>query len=127
LRYVEATRKELSFERPGAEIAPHFYPWLQRYGWTGVNKVTCRGLLPRAFGTHEASQEARRGRIENCEGARNTARRLALVAMACDLTFADMRAVRTGIGAELRKLYSDVLREEIPDEMAELLRQFDRQ
>jgi hypothetical protein len=62
----------------------------------------------------------------NREGARNTARRLALVGMARELASADIRAVRTGIGAELRKLYSDVLREEMPEKMAELLKQLDR-
>jgi hypothetical protein len=35
-------------------------------------------------------------------------------------------AVRTAIGAELRRLHSNVLREPIPDRMAELLRQLDR-
>jgi hypothetical protein len=44
-----------------------------------------------------------------------------------DLAPADLRAVRTGIGAVLRTLYSDVLREEIPHRMAELLLQLDRQ
>jgi anti-sigma factor NepR-like protein len=39
----------------------------------------------------------------------------------------DLKAVRTGIGAELRTLHSDVLREEVPDGMAELLRQLDQQ
>jgi hypothetical protein len=39
----------------------------------------------------------------------------------------DLKAVRTGIGAALRTLYSDVLREEVPDRMAELIRQLDRQ
>ncbi|MBO0754376.1 MAG: hypothetical protein J2P54_00825 [Bradyrhizobiaceae bacterium] len=34
-------------------------------------------------------------------------------------------AVRTAIGAELKKLYSDILREPIPDRMAELLKQLD--
>ena len=34
--------------------------------------------------------------------------------------------VRTGIGAELRALHSDVLREEVPDRMAELLKQLDQ-
>ena len=33
--------------------------------------------------------------------------------------------VRTGIGAELRALHSDVLRE-VPDRMAELLKQLDQ-
>jgi hypothetical protein len=43
-----------------------------------------------------------------------------------DLAPADLRAVRTAIGAELRRLYSDVLREEIPDRMAELLKRLDQ-
>jgi hypothetical protein len=46
--------------------------------------------------------------------------------MARELASADVKAVRTGIGAELRKLYCDVLREEIPGKMAELLKQLDR-
>jgi Anti-sigma factor NepR len=40
---------------------------------------------------------------------------------------ADLKAVRTGIGAELRTLHSDVLREEVPDGTAELLKQLDQQ
>ena len=39
----------------------------------------------------------------------------------------DLKAVRTGIGAELRTLHSEVLREEVPDRIAELLRQLDPQ
>jgi hypothetical protein len=35
-------------------------------------------------------------------------------------------AVRTAIGAELRRLFSNALREPIPEEMAELLRQLDQ-
>jgi hypothetical protein len=46
--------------------------------------------------------------------------------MARDLASADLKAVRTAISAELRKLYSDVLREEIPEKMAELLKQLDQ-
>ena len=37
-----------------------------------------------------------------------------------------MKAVLTAIGAELRRLHSDVLREPIPDRMAELLRQLNQ-
>ena len=62
----------------------------------------------------------------NCEGARNTAQGLALVGMARDLAQTERKAVRTGIGAELRKLSSDVLHEEIPDRMAELIKQLDQ-
>jgi hypothetical protein len=39
----------------------------------------------------------------------------------------DLKALRTGIGQALRTLYSDVLREEIPGRMAELLLQLDQQ
>jgi Anti-sigma factor NepR len=39
----------------------------------------------------------------------------------------DLKAVRTGIGAALRTLHSDVLREAVPDRIAELLRQLDQQ
>jgi hypothetical protein len=39
---------------------------------------------------------------------------------------ADLKTVRTGIGAELRTLHSDVLHEEVPDRMAELLKQLDQ-
>jgi hypothetical protein len=59
------------------------------------------------------------------DDARNTARGLALVGMARDREPTDLNAVRTGIGAELRRLHSDVLREEIPDRMAELIKQLD--
>jgi hypothetical protein len=47
--------------------------------------------------------------------------------MARDLAPADLNPVRTGIGAELRRLYSDVLSEEIPDRMAELIKQLEQQ
>jgi hypothetical protein len=42
-----------------------------------------------------------------------------------DLAPADLKAARTGIGAALRTLHSDVLREEVPDRIAELVRQLD--
>ena len=58
---------------------------------------------------------------------RNPANEMALVGMERDLSPADLRAVLTGIGAELRTLYSDVLRDEILDRMAELLLQLDQQ
>jgi Anti-sigma factor NepR len=37
----------------------------------------------------------------------------------------DLKAVRAGIGTAIRTVHSDVLREEIPDGIAELLRQLD--
>lgn len=40
---------------------------------------------------------------------------------------ADLKAVRVGIGAELRTQLSDVLHEPIPNEMAELLKRLDEQ
>ena len=39
----------------------------------------------------------------------------------------DLKAVRAGIGAAIRTIHSDVLGEEIPDRIAELLRQLDQQ
>ena len=61
------------------------------------------------------------------DGARNTGHGLALVGMARDLAQADRNTVRTGIGAELRTLHSDLLRKEIPDRMVELIKQLDQQ
>jgi hypothetical protein len=46
--------------------------------------------------------------------------------MALDLLPADLKAVRTAIGTELRKLPSDLLHEEVPDRMAELIKQLDQ-
>jgi len=60
------------------------------------------------------------------DGARNTGHGLTLVGMARDLALADLNVVPTGIGSELRRLHSDVLREEIPDRMAELIKQLEQ-
>jgi hypothetical protein len=38
-----------------------------------------------------------------------------------------LKAVRSGIGQAIRTLHSDVLREEVPDRIAELLLQLDQQ
>jgi hypothetical protein len=38
----------------------------------------------------------------------------------------DLKAVRAGIGAAIRTMHSDVLRKEVPDKIAELLRQLDQ-
>jgi hypothetical protein len=65
--------------------------------------------------------------LMTCEDGRNAARETALVSMARDLAPADMKAVLTGIGGALRTHYSDVLRQEIPDRIAELLKQLDQQ
>src|SRR5260370_25735279 len=56
-----------------------------------------------------------------------TAYEMALVGMERDPAPTDLKAVRTGIGQALRTLHSDVLREEVPDRIAELLRQLDQQ
>jgi hypothetical protein len=56
---------------------------------------------------------------------RRKPRRSRLVGMERPAGF-DLKAVLTAIGAELRRLHSDVLREPIPDRMAELLRQLDQ-
>ena len=55
------------------------------------------------------------------------ANEMASVGMKRDLSSDDLRSVRSGIGAELRTLYSDALRGEIPDRIAELLSQLDQQ
>jgi hypothetical protein len=39
---------------------------------------------------------------------------------------ADLKAVRTGIGAALRALYSDILREELADRIAQLAQHLDQ-
>jgi hypothetical protein len=39
---------------------------------------------------------------------------------------ADLKAVRAGVGAALSKLHSEVLREEVPNKMTELLSQLDQ-
>jgi hypothetical protein len=57
---------------------------------------------------------------------RNPANEMALVGMERDLSAADLMAVRRGIGAALRTLYSGVLREEIPAPIGELLSQLDQ-
>jgi hypothetical protein len=51
----------------------------------------------------------------------------AKVGMKRDLSQADLSAVRRGTGAALRRLYSDVLGEEVPDRIAELLSQLDQE
>jgi hypothetical protein len=62
----------------------------------------------------------------DCKRGRNPANEIPLVGMEWDLSH-DLTAVRRGIGAELRTLYSDALREKIPDRIAELLGQLDQQ
>jgi hypothetical protein len=57
--------------------------------------------------------------------ARSPANEMAF--MKRDLAPADLRAVRRGVGEAVRTLYSDVLREEIPNRITELLRQLDQQ
>jgi Anti-sigma factor NepR len=61
------------------------------------------------------------------KGVGSPANQTTLVGMERDLAPADLKAVRTGISAALRTLHSDVLREEVPDRIAELLRQLDQQ
>jgi hypothetical protein len=49
-----------------------------------------------------------------------------MAVMERDLAQGDLIAVRRGMGGALRALYSDVLREGIPDRIAELLSQLDQ-
>lgn len=63
----------------------------------------------------------------NCRGASIPANGTMLVGMGRrPETGIDFEAVRTAIGAALRRHYSEVLLEPIPDRMAELLRELDR-
>jgi hypothetical protein len=51
---------------------------------------------------------------------------LALVGVERDEAPADLKAVRIGIGTTLQALYSDVLREELTDRIAELVEELDQ-
>jgi hypothetical protein len=51
---------------------------------------------------------------------------IALVGMEHDEAPVDLKAVRTAIGAALQALYSEILREEFADRIAELVRQLDQ-
>jgi Anti-sigma factor NepR len=72
---------------------------------------------------HSAFEE--RAMLIDSKRARSPANEKAF--MARNLAPAELRAVRRGVGAALRTLYSDVLHEEIPNRVAELLRQLDQQ
>ncbi len=63
----------------------------------------------------------------NCRANGNPASGMALVGMGRrHRAGSDFEAVRTAIGTALRSLHSDVLREPLPDRIAELLRQLDQ-
>ena len=65
--------------------------------------------------------------LMNCRGAGIPANGKTLVGMSRrPESGIDFEAVRTAIGAALRTRYSEILREPIPDRMAELLRELDR-
>ncbi len=51
---------------------------------------------------------------------------IVLAGMEHDEAPVDLKAVRTGIGAALQALYSEILREELADRIAELVRQLDQ-
>jgi len=83
-------------------------------------------MLPR-----RCAESADDGRVElrsdyDCERVRNEANEMALVGIDRDPGPTDLKAVRTGIGQALRTHYFDVLREEVPDRIAELLMQLDQ-
>jgi len=52
---------------------------------------------------------------------------IAFIGMACDPAPADLKAVRTGIGAGLQAFYSHILQEKLADRIAELVEQLDQQ
>src|SRR5215470_18685148 len=81
--------------------------------------------------TRRCAESADNDRIElrgdyGCERVRNEASEMALVGIDRDPGPTDLKAVRTGIGQALRTHYSDVLREEVPDRIADLLMQLDQ-
>ena len=61
------------------------------------------------------------------KSAGNRANEMTLVGMERDLSPADLKAMCRGIGAELRTVHSDALREEMPDRIAEVLQRLDQQ
>ena len=64
----------------------------------------------------------------NCWGAKIPANGMMLVGMGRrPRAGSQFDSVRAGIGSALRSLHSDVLREPLPDRIAELLRQLDEQ
>jgi hypothetical protein len=65
--------------------------------------------------------------LDDCKSAGKAVNKIALVGAERHLAPADLKAVRAGIGTALRTLHSDALREEIPDRIAQLLRQLDQQ
>jgi hypothetical protein len=78
------------------------------------------------------AERADDGRVElrsdyDCERRRNEANEMALVGIGREPGPTDLKSVRAGIGQALQTLYSDVLREEVPNRIAELLKQLDRQ
>jgi hypothetical protein len=63
----------------------------------------------------------------NCRGPGIPAPGITLVGMVRrPRALSDFEVVRTAIGTALRSLYSNVLREPLPDKMVELLRQLDQ-
>jgi hypothetical protein len=129
---ASSLRTNWALNAPEAEIAPHFTPGFNRTEGSALQSgggplgtfqsradysIRCDALT---FGDSAPTLSSSK------DGARNMARWLALVGMARDLAAADVNAVRSGIGTELRKLYSEVLREEIPDRMAALIKQLDQ-
>ncbi len=66
--------------------------------------------------------------LDELLGAGIPANGMTLVGMGCrPRAGRDFEAVRTAIGTALRSLHSNVLREPLPDRIAELLRQLDQQ
>ena len=81
--------------------------------------------------TRRCAESADNDRIElrgdyGCERVRNEASEMALVGIDRDPGPTDLKAARRGIGQALRTHYSDVLREEVPDRIADLLMQLDQ-
>jgi hypothetical protein len=111
--------ERIEVERLGVAIAPRFT--------LDFNGTIASGAAAAGFRT-KSWRQAGRGGLMNYEGVRNTAQGLALVGLARDLALlTDLNAVRTGIGAELRRLHSELLHKEISDRMVELIKHLDQQ
>jgi hypothetical protein len=88
-------------------------------------------LLPQVADADSQERSARRwprgGTTSRTEASDyfDGAQEIALVGMERRAGF-DLKPVLTAIGAELRRLHSDVLSEPLPDRIAELLRQLDQ-
>ena len=99
-------------------------------GITAASNSVCRGLrsgwVDKSFPLADAPHIGEWAMLMNRQECRDSDKRDRLGSSGTRPgTEFDLKAVRVGIGAAIRTIHSDVLREEIPDRIAELLRQLD--